>query len=70
MKAEHLAGKDTVQATNEAFEGDIDLYDYIVRQHRAVMTRQLTQQYTASVNVTNTGKTDGAAVPQLVSLPG
>lgn len=30
VKAHHEASKDTIQKTNEKFEGDADLYDYLV----------------------------------------
>lgn len=30
IKAEHVTGTDTIQETNERFEGDADLYDYLV----------------------------------------
>lgn len=30
LKAQHVESKDTIQATNERFEGDVDLYDYLV----------------------------------------
>lgn len=30
VRHEHIAGNDTVQATNEKFAGEIGLYDYVV----------------------------------------
>lgn len=74
VKAEHVVSQDTIQSTNEKFEGDADLYDYLVSLALPYLFNgnvgyRLMNQYVASVNVTNTGKVDGAAVPQLVSDP-
>lgn len=63
-----------MQKTNEKFEGQTDLYDYVVSpfdQHYLLGVRVCHEchayaQYRASVNVTNTGHLPGAAVPQLV----
>ena len=70
VKAEHIESKDTIQATNEKFEGHVDMYDYVVSLPvSSRLESVLIVQYVASVNVTNTGKVDGAAVPQFVSRP-
>ncbi|WVQ80171.1 hypothetical protein IAT38_002276 [Cryptococcus sp. DSM 104549] len=50
IQKEYRPATDTVQPTNEKFEGGADLYDVL---------------YVASVNITNTGKVAGAEVAQL-----
>jgi beta-glucosidase len=52
VEARHEPVKDTVQPTNEAHEGEHDLYDTV---------------YVAHVTVENTGDREGKEVAQLVS---
>ena len=59
---------DTVQATNERYEGEAGLYDIMVLKSLSERSTRLTgSQYIARVNVTNIGKVGGAEVAQLVS---